>query len=98
MKFGLSLIPASHSLTAPIIDFANKFIHDSNLVNLVKANYEVIPEELKKTIIPRILEIIKQQITVIPNGTKFLELFMAVIIGLWPCALTTKLSYTHLFK
>jgi len=31
------------------LDFANKFIHDSNLVNLVKANYEVIPEELKKT-------------------------------------------------
>jgi citrate synthase len=31
------------------LDFANEFIHDSNLVNLVKANYEVIPEELKKT-------------------------------------------------
>jgi citrate synthase len=31
------------------LDFAKEYIKDSNLVDLVKANYEVIPEELKKT-------------------------------------------------
>jgi citrate synthase len=31
------------------LDFANKYIKNSNLVELVKANYEVIPKELEKT-------------------------------------------------
>jgi len=29
--------------------FAEKYIKDSNLIELVKANYEVIPQELEKT-------------------------------------------------
>ena len=31
------------------LEFAEKFIPDNNLVNIVKANYEVIPKELAKT-------------------------------------------------
>ena len=31
------------------LEFAEKFIPDNNLVNIVKANYEIIPKELAKT-------------------------------------------------
>jgi len=31
------------------LEFAEKYIKNSNLIDLVKANYEVIPEELAKT-------------------------------------------------
>ena len=30
------------------LEFAQEYIKDSNLIDLVKANYEVIPEELGK--------------------------------------------------
>ena len=34
----------------------------------------------------------------IPKQTKYLELLMAVFIDLWPCLITTKLSFAQLFK